>query len=253
MKNILFYTILFLSISLILTIGLKYNFDFIYWICCIGALMFYTWNKDVMTGTDLFGNTEKNEVLNYDDDEEADNLYNGYFHEDYPAISEEEKDGFITLTKLCVATRLQPKLIDFFNQLRDYSEEEFSVTLYRVAEYLYANEISFIISSDMQMKSGFENSEVKLKNSSKENFNLSIEFQKHEKCDGTTANSDDEIFEYFDKPLRENGLQIGFIDTKYIEEPVEYTFFIHKISDKETVKNALNKIGYNYYEKTYYR
>ena len=47
------------------------------------------------------------------------------------------------------------------------------------------------------------------------------------------------------KPLREKGLQMGFIDT----ESDEYIAVLHKVDDKEKVIKVVNNIGYAYFDK----
>lgn len=55
----------------------------------------------------------------------------------------------------------------------------------------------------------------------------------------------DHVFEDYDKPLQEHGLQLGFIDT----ESDEYIVLLHKVKDKKRVEQAVNKIGFDYFEK----
>ena len=66
-----------------------------------------------------------------------------------------------------------------------------------------------------------------------------------ENYDEDATVSENNVFEEFDQPLRENGLQLGFINT----QSDEYIAVLHKIQDKEKVEKAVMKMGYEYYEK----
>ena len=84
-----------------------------------------------------------------------------------------------------------------------------------------------------------------MKSSLKENYNLSIDLPNQSDYKENASVSFENVFEDFDKPIRQKGLQIGFIDT----QSDEYMIILHKITDKYKVEKVIKEIGYDYYEK----
>lgn len=247
-KNKYFYFILIFAIITILIIGftMKYDFKYFkYWIWSIGSLVFFTWNKDVITGSKWFEKAkQKPAKWNTPLSTRTNKDYEEYVNLNYSNTLEEEKEGYLGLTKLIVSPKKQAQLINFFENLKDYSQDnDYGTTLNYVIEFLYKEEISFIMSFDW--KSDIFNFESQLIIYLKENYNSTIEMPKAENYDFTASISYDNVFEDFDRPLRKNGLQLGFIDT----QSDEYIVIIHKVVDKEIVGNLVNKIGYKYFEK----
>ena len=78
-----------------------------------------------------------------------------------------------------------------------------------------------------------------------ENYNLSIDLPNESDYEENASVSFDNVFEDFDKLLRQKGLQMGFIDT----QSDEYVIVLHKTTDKDKVENTIKEIGYDYYEK----
>jgi len=172
-----------------------------------------------------------------------DDEYEKYVEENYPLLSEQEKSGYVSLVKLCVAPTRQNDLISFIEKLRDYSQdEEYLTTLNYIMEYSFEHDMSFIISLDW--KEDIETLEWRLANSLSLNFDVFIKLPNPKNYVEEASVAFDNIFEDYDKPLRNKGLQIGFIDT----QSDEYVIFVHKIKDKEKVEIAVNKIGYKYFE-----
>ncbi|KFE99008.1 hypothetical protein IX38_18365 [Chryseobacterium luteum] len=159
-------------------------------------------------------------------------------------MSEQEKIGYISLVKLCLRPNRQNDLSSFFDHLRDYSkDEDYMTTLNYVMEYSDKQNLFFIMVLDW--KQDIETLQWRLSNSLSNNFDLAIELPNPKNYEQTASVAFDNIFEDYDKPLRNNGLQMGFIDT----QSDEYVIFVHKIDDKEKVESAVEKIGYKYHEK----
>jgi len=165
--------------------------------------------------------------------------------ENRPFLNGVQKNAYIELAEMCI--NLNPKkndVIAFFEQLKNYDKDsEFYTTLNFVMDFLDNNRIPFILRLDW--KAGIEDLEWVLKSSLKDNFNLTIELPYASNYEENASISYDNVFEDFDKPIREEGLQMGFIDT----QSDEYIIVLHKISEKEKVEKAIKEIGYNYYEK----
>ena len=245
MKEKLYYLILIILLLSSLTIGYFLELNFKYWIGSISVLIIYIWCKKEFTGKVWFEKTlpklskEQSPILGL-----TDNEYEKYVDGNYSLISEQEKSGYISLTKLCLAPNRQNDLISFFEKLRDYSQDEdYMTTLNYVMEYSDKQNLFFIMALDW--KQDIETLEWRLANSLTNNFDLSIELPNPKNYGERASVAFDNIFEDFDKPLRSNGLQMGFIDT----QSDEYVIFVHKLEDKEKVESAVNKIGYKYYEK----
>ena len=254
MKNKTYYLVLIILIFCIVGIGYFFNLVFKYyikyWIASIGVLVLYMWCKDIFTGRKWFekpnptkpGMIESMPMYGFNEG------YEESIENSYQPFSEKEKEGYITLAKFCLAPQKQNELIAFFETLGDFSESEEDMTrLNYVMEYCDSQNLHFIMSLDW--KSAIEDLEWRVENSLNNNFNLSIDLPKPENYGDEASISFENVFEDFDKPLRNIGLQIGFIDT----QSDEYVIFLHKLSDKEKVENAINKIGYKYYEKMHCR
>ncbi len=167
------------------------------------------------------------------------------FIENLPNINDKEKQAYIELAKQCCSSENQKLLIPFFEKLKDFSgDEEYITTLNYVMEYCDENKLFFIMSLDW--KQDIETLEWRLENSLKKNFNLSIELPNPVNYGERASVSYDNVFEDYDKPLREKGLQIGFIDT----QSDEYVIFIHQIAKENIIENLINNLGYNYYDLT---
>ncbi|MDY3548396.1 hypothetical protein PG291_07265 [Riemerella anatipestifer] len=165
--------------------------------------------------------------------------------ETHSFLNEVQKKSYKELIELCI--NLNPKknnVIAFIEKLKNYDKDSgYYTTLNYVMDFLDDNRISFILRLDW--KAGVEDLEWVLQSSLKENYNLSIDLPNKRDYEENASVSYGNVFEDFDKPIRQKGLQMGFIDT----QSDEYIIVLHKIKDKEKVKKAINKIGYDYYEK----
>ncbi len=165
--------------------------------------------------------------------------------ENLTTLSDKERQAYIELTKQCCSSDNQKLLIPFFEKLNDFSDdEEYMTTLNYVMEYCDENNSFFIMSLDA--KQDIETLEWRLENSLKKNFNLSMELPNPLGYGERASVSYDNVLEDYDKPLREQGLQIGFIDTR----SDEYVIFIHQVAKENIIENVVNDLGYNYYDLT---
>lgn len=242
----IYYIILIVVLVVAIILKLTVNFNNSFWIWLSAGIIIYLYLKDIFTGLKWSEKLVKpkpshqlSSIHNLTDKE-----YKRYVEENYPLISAQEKNGYITLVKLCLSKTKHNALISFFEKLRDYSQDEdYMTTLNYVMEYSDKQSLFFIMALDW--KQDIKTLEWRLKNSLNKNFGLSIELPNSNNYDERASVSFDNIFEDFDKPLRQNGLQIGFIDT----QSDEYVIIVHKVLDKEKVQNAIHEIGYSYYEK----
>ena len=59
-------------------------------------------------------------------------------------LSEEEKQGYLTLVSNCVHPTLQPQLLEFFHSLKDYSDDDrYFSTFNYVLDYLEKEQLFF--------------------------------------------------------------------------------------------------------------
>ncbi|WP_026976975.1 DUF6630 family protein [Flavobacterium tegetincola] len=165
--------------------------------------------------------------------------------ENRPFLTEIQKNAYKELTEMCIGLNSKKKKVThFIEKLKNYDKDsEYLTTLNFVMDFSDENKIPFILRLDW--KAEIEDLEWALISSLKENFNLSIDLPSSVNYDKKASVSSDNVFEDFDKPLRKNGLQIGFIDTK----SDEYIIVMHKISDKGKVVSAVNEIGYEYFDR----
>lgn len=165
--------------------------------------------------------------------------------ENRPLLHEVQKNAYKELTELCI--NLNPKkndVITFIEKLKNYdNDSEYYTTLNYAMDFLDDNSIPFILRLDW--KAGIEDLEWVLKSSLKENYNLSINLPNESDYEENASVSFDNVFEDFNKPIKQKGLQMGFIDT----QSDEYIIVLHKITDKDKVEKVIKEIGYDYYEK----
>lgn len=242
----IFYTFLILVWTTAIVLEFTINFHNKYWIILVAGTVIYLYLKDIFTGLKWSEKLVKPKIPKEPSPifELTENEYEKYVEENYPLISEQEKIGYISLVKLCLRPNKQNDLSSFFDNLRDYSkDEDYMTTLNYVMEYSDKQNLFFIMVLDW--KQDIETLQWRLSNSLSNNFDLAIELPNPKNYEETASVAFDNIFEDYDKPLRNNGLQMGFIDT----QSDEYVIFVHKIDDKEKVESAVEKIGYKYYEK----
>ena len=215
------------------------NFHNKYWIVLSTGTVIFLYLKDVFTGLKW---SEK--LVKPKDMVIGRNTELAAMSKTYPLISEQEKSGYILLTRLCLSSQRQNELIAFFEKLEDFSQDEdYMTTLNYVMEYSDKQDLFFIMALDW--KQDLETLEWRLTNSLNKNFNLDIDLPNLENYDKRITVSFDNVFEDYDKSLRNIGMQIGFIDT----QSDEYVIFVHKTVDRGRVEKAVNKIGYKYFEK----
>lgn len=165
--------------------------------------------------------------------------------ENRPFLNSVQKNAYKELTELCINSNPKKnEVIAFIEKLKNYDKDsEYYTTLNYTMDFLDNNNIPFLLRLDW--KAGIEDLEWILKSSLKENYNLSIDLPNESNYEENASISFDNVFEDFNKPIREKGLQIGFIDT----QSDEYVIVLHKTTDKEKVEKAIKEIGYEYCEK----
>lgn len=165
--------------------------------------------------------------------------------ENRPFLNGTQKSAYKELAEMCISLNSKKKIvIEFVEKLKNYDKDsEYFTTLNYVMDFLDQNEISFILRLDW--KAGIEDLEWVLKSALKDNYNISIDLPNPDDYEENVSISFDNVFEDFDKPLKENGLQMGFIDT----QSDEYVIVLHKITDKEKIEKTIKEIGYDYYDK----
>jgi len=161
-----------------------------------------------------------------------------------PDLSESQKNAFKELTDLCVYNQPnRSKIHGFIDNLKDYeNDDEYLTTLNFVMDYLDDEEITFIMRLDW--KAGVEDLEWQLSSNLSSNYNISADLPKAGNYPENTSVSQDRVFKDFDRVLRKNGLQLGFIDT----DSDEYIVLLHKIQDKGHIEKVVLNIGYAYNE-----
>lgn len=158
-------------------------------------------------------------------------------------ITEEEKNAYQTIVRCCIHPNLQPQLNDFFDQLLDYSQDKnYFSTFNYVIEYFQKNQFHCLRFFDW--KQDVQDLESFIKTALKTHFETTISLPNAEKYGEDASISADHVFDDYDESLRSFGLQLGFIDT----ESDEYIIMIHKTTDIDEIEQAVNSIGFDYFE-----
>jgi len=155
-------------------------------------------------------------------------------------LSESQKEGYNELISLCVSEEsCKKEIAEFLETLKaEYAE----IALLDLICFLEDKEFNFIMRMDWCAE--ISDLESLLYQNIESNTNLKINLPKPENYSEEATVSFDNVLRDYDQPLRENGLQLGFIDT----QSDEYIAILHKIEDKERVEQAVNKIGFDYYD-----
>jgi len=157
-------------------------------------------------------------------------------------LTKDQKEGYHELILLCIKDDSRKKEIHTFleNPESEYNE----IILIDLIAFLEEHEYAFI----MRMDWAAEVSDLisLLYKNLEKNYDLKIELPEPENYGSEATVAFDNVFEDYDKPLRENDLQLGFIDM----ESDEYIVLLHKVQDKERIEQAVSKIGFDYYDKS---
>ncbi len=237
--NYIFFIGSFIFLLLFIYVYMNYEFKvFIWWGI---PFLWWSFSKDIITGKGWLPKKKVSKSIRVFNNENQKKLEE--IIEELPDLNTTEKKGYTELTKLCCSIETQKILLPFLENLKDFSnEEEYLSTLNYVIDYLNENDLFFIMSLDW--KQDIETLEFEIKNALKNNFGLETNLPNIDDYEKKSV-SFDNVFEDFDKPLREIKFQMGFIDT----QSDEYVIVIHKIEDKEKVIKAIHQIGYEYLEK----
>lgn len=158
-------------------------------------------------------------------------------------LSEEEKQGYLTLVSNCVHPTLQPQLLEFFHSLKDYSDDDrYFSTFNYVLDYLEKEQLFFIKFFDW--KQDVNDLEYFIDKAVQKHFELSLSLPNSETYGAGASISSAHVLNDFDDCLRAYGLQIGCIDT----ESDEYVLFVHKMEAIDCIDEAIQIIGFDYYE-----
>ena len=164
--------------------------------------------------------------------------------ETHPDLNETQKAAYMELTDLCVHDQSdRAKLYAFIDDLKDFdNDDKYFTTLNYVMDYVDDEQISFIMRLDW--KAGVEDLEWQLSTNLTDNYGITANLPVTGNYPENTGVSQEGVFADFDKALRKNGLQLGFIDT----DADEYIVLLHEIQDKARVEKAVRNIGYVYLE-----
>ncbi|MTG97493.1 MULTISPECIES: hypothetical protein [Myroides] len=245
MKKSTYFLVLLLLV--LLGIGTKYfamvvfsyHFSDAYWFGVGAVLVTYIWSKKDFTGKPWFLIKEKSKESTKMVEVKQENLQ----------VDKKVLEGFKELIGLSVPNNKTKDeliiVIDRLPSLPNYHEEfiEEMDALRYVSFHCNEEAIDFIISLDWKER---VDEFIYRINSSLDNiWNITIKniptvrnYPSNGSVNSTT------VFKDVDVVLRQHRLQLGFFD---VDEDC-YKFFVHRVEDKDLVRIAVEKIGYNYFE-----
>jgi hypothetical protein len=161
-----------------------------------------------------------------------------------PLLSDKQRNAYKVLTELCVYNAVnKERILTFINSLKNYDiNSSRHTTLDCFMSFLDKVQNDFITTLDW--KAGIEDLECALQSVIKNNYGLAVDMPTQKDYEEDASISYDGVFEDFDKPLRKNGLQLGFI----YSNSDDYIILVHKVYDRKRVETAINDMGYEYYE-----
>lgn len=160
------------------------------------------------------------------------------------SLSDEQRAAYRELTNLCVYNKPDNlKIQEMIDTIENYDgDDEYFTTLNYFLDLMDDEDIPFIMRMDLS--AGVEDLEWLLSSCLKNHPDITVKLPTAAHYNGATSVSADHVLADFDRPLREKGLQLGFIDT----ESDEYIMVLHKIKDKDSVEKAVKSIGYKYFD-----
>ncbi|MFV0345923.1 MAG: hypothetical protein ACK5IQ_06705 [Bacteroidales bacterium] len=157
-----------------------------------------------------------------------------------PTLNDIQKKAFQELTELCAnGSPNKESILAFIETLKDYDDDS---ALHYFIEFLEKNNVSFIMRLDWKAEP--ETLEWMINSVIEENYKLKIVLPNPQNFDDSSTVSDEGIFEVYDKVLRENKLQLGFVDT----QADEYIAMVHRTQDQEKIRKIINVIEADYYD-----
>lgn len=233
----IFYTVLIITWLFAFAIWFIVGFSKAKWVLIGGGTLIYLYLKSVFTGLPWSRKLVKPEPIAMKKEIQRE--------EDFPPVSEMERKGYVTLAELCLSKETREKWKQFFETLRDYSSAgadwEYGSTLHYVMEHMEEVHISFLMGLDW--KAEVETLEWRIKNALAENFRAVVDLPDFKNYGEKTVSAPF-VFADYDKALRKNGFQLGFIDT----DSDMYVIFVHRTADRDQVESAVRHIGYKYNE-----
>ncbi|MDR2222308.1 MAG: hypothetical protein LBE34_06155 [Flavobacteriaceae bacterium] len=245
MKNTTYFLVFFVLV--LIGIGAKYivadlfsyHFSDIYWFGVAAVWVTYLWSKEDFTNKPWF--PKKEVVQSVTAPVEVNKLI----------VTAEEREGLMTLFECCVPNEaIREKLIvmlEGLSEAPDYDEDwgtKMDAMLYTVS-FCNEEQVYFIIYLDW--KSAVEDFLWNVDQALNSIYSMSIDnLPPKENYPDNGAVSSTSVFKDVDNVLKQSNLQLGFFDIG----GDCYQVFIHRIADKEVVKQGLLKTGYTYYETT---
>jgi hypothetical protein len=222
-----------LSLLIVLYIGLsRYYFTdgkFLIW----GAvpIVIFVICKDAFTGAHWFKRNYKSTPNLTEEPAIA---------EPVPAI---KKQGYFQLLHLLVAPIYHPVMEKFIYDMQTVDgTNEANTPLYSLANYADSKNICFIMGLDI--KADTADLEWRITSALKQNFDKFIILPNKNKWPSNMSISSHGILRTYDAALREQGFQLGMVDT----QSDEYFLMVFKMDSQIEVKAAVKKTGYRYYD-----
>lgn len=160
-------------------------------------------------------------------------------------ITSEQLEGFNELITLIAPTDKAKKILKEFvaNEYNDNSPRD-EYLLYSLLHY--AVKVGYPIYIDLDWKAAIKDFEHWLNVLLSVNLNTKINMPSYLDYPNHYSISSEypKVFDDFNKPLQDNSLQLGFVNS----QSDEYIFFVHKTIDKEKIIKAIQKTGYDYFD-----
>lgn len=242
MGNKYYFLVLILLVGILVAIYFIFDFGVKYYFVTGGIVLWYLLMKDEFSGSNwIKRRTPKPKGLPVIPRPEM------HLTSSQPYMATETiKEGYKELIHLCVNDKYRKTLDDFIETLDNYNGiEEDDTVLNYVRDYLDDDSHFYHFIMGLDWKEAVPDLLWRLRSAAQDNFAIMLNLPESDITYGANACvSTDHVFTGYDAIVRQTGLQIGFINT----ESDEYVIVVHRIIDRNEVENAVNKIGYEYFE-----
>ncbi len=160
--------------------------------------------------------------------------------EEYPELDEHLKQAYAQLAEICLKQHPRKSVaLDYIHQMQNTDDDFFS-SFGQLIDDLWQENIRLFVSMDWKQE--VTDLEWHLQSMLKDNWQLELTLPDLALLGDDAVVSEDGVFEQYYQVLLKQGLKLGFVDM----DSDSYVFMLHPADETETVKKAVETIGYRY-------
>jgi hypothetical protein len=149
--------------------------------------------------------------------------------------------GYKTLMQLCLSANKKDLLNSFIDSLEDHDgDPDCYTTLNFFQSFLDEHDIHLVMALDW--KADIADLHWRVSSALRQNFELTLNLPEPQSYPADKSIAHRGVFSDYDRVLKSEGMQLGFIDT----QSDEYVILVHRTADRPYMEKAVHQIGYDY-------